>query len=71
MKNKSLQYTKALLPPDKKKEYQEEEKLFYCEDCKKVYETYSVNGKLKEAHFKDLCSLHLQRKQCMECRDKK
>jgi len=71
MKNKSLQYVKALLPPDKVKSYEPEEKLLYCEDCKRVYEVFFVNGKMKEAHFKDMCSLHLQRKQCMKCRNKK
>jgi hypothetical protein len=71
MKNKSLQYVKALLPPDKVKPYEQEEKLLYCEDCKKVYEVFYVNGKMKEAHFKNMCSLHLQRKTCQKCLNKK
>jgi hypothetical protein len=68
VKSKASQnYVKALFPPDKKKDYQEEDKLFYCEICKTVYEPYSVNGKLKEKHYKDFPSLHLTRKTCLGC----
>lgn len=67
MKNKALEYVKAVLPPDKVKQYQEEEKFFYCESCKKVFEHYRVNGKIKEAHFENMPSIHLERKQCMKC----